>query len=105
MRSHPHQPSTGSGVKGQGASRKVCLRGLASAFAPEYRPERGDLLLNPARRTDEEGLPNQATLGVGSEVGIAEGLTFSPFIPGCQGFCCLTSPETVDFLDGKEAFQ
>ena len=45
------------GEKGQGASRKVCLRGLASAFASEYRPERGDdlrgqsgdLLLNPAR--------------------------------------------------------
>ena len=46
-----------SGEQGPGASRKVCLRGLVLAFAPEYRPERGDdlrrqsgdLLLNPAR--------------------------------------------------------
>ena len=34
-------------------------------------------------------------------------VTFSPFIDpaGMLGFLLLTSPERVEFLDGKEAFQ
>ena len=34
-------------------------------------------------------------------------MTFSPFIDpaGMLGFLLLTSPESVGFLDGKEAFQ
>ena len=39
--------------------------------------------------------------------GLVLEVTFSPFIDsaGMLGFLLLTSPERVDFLDGKEAFQ